>query len=81
METIKFNPAVVLSSKNKYQKLVKICNLFTSKVEFEAGRSFFDIKVDTDFIERLTFNENGFLHISGEDESQAAFLIKECISC
>ena len=80
MEIIKFNPVSVLASKNGHQKFVKVCNLFTSKVELVSGKSLFDVKADTTLIERLNFNESGTLRISGDDESQAASLIKKCIS-
>ena len=77
MKTIKIDSSVV---KSKYQKFRKVCNLFDSKMEVHANDDLFDVKANPNLVESLKFDQRISLRITGEDESHAALLIKECIA-
>lgn len=77
MKTITIDSGVV---KNKYQKFLKVCNLFDSKMEVQANDNVFDVKTNANLIESIKFDQKLSLRITGEDETHAALLIKECIA-
>ena len=79
MKTIEINPNTVFDSKYACHKIVKVCNLFVSKVEFTAGNNVVDMKSSAEAVERLKFDGKAALNICGEDEKHAELMIKECI--
>ena len=81
METITINSSVANNLKLRYHKFMKICCLFDSRMELEADNSFYEIGPDTQLKDRFSFSPPFSLRISGEDESQAAALIKKCLGC
>ena len=81
METITLSSNTAHNLKNRYQKFLKVCSLFNSKMEFVANQNFFDVKSDSGALETLGVSDKLSLHITGEDECQAALLIRSCIDC
>ena len=81
MKTITISSNAALNIKNRHQKFMKVCNLFNSRMEFEADNNVVDIKSNGGLIKSMTFDETTSLRITGDDETQAAVLIKECIGC
>ena len=81
MKTITISSGAALNIKNRYQKFMKVCNLFDSKMEFEANNNVIDIKSGSGLIKSMNFDEKVSLRITGDDETQAAVFIKECIGC
>lgn len=81
METITLSSSTAHNLKNRYHKFLKVCGLFNSKMVFVTDQNFFDVTADAEVTEALSINQYIALNISGEDESQAAYLIKNCIGC
>ena len=81
MKTITISTSTAHNLKNRYHKFLKVCDLFNSKMQFEAGNHYFDLRTHSEIIESLSGSEKLALHITGEDEGQAALLIKSCIDC
>ena len=79
MKILTINPDTAFNIKSRYHKFMKICDLFDSKVVFEANNNVIDIHSGTGLMSSVRQNENVTLRITGNDESQAALLIKECI--
>ncbi len=80
METITINTANAHNLKNRYHKFLKVCSLFNSRMEFEADKHLYDARSDSDLIRSFDQKKKLALHISGNDERQAAHLIKQCIN-
>ncbi|WP_034879101.1 HPr family phosphocarrier protein [Endozoicomonas montiporae] len=79
MKTITINPGTARNITSRYHKLMKVCSLFDSKVMFEANNNVVDIQSGRKLISTMKMDENVTLRISGDDESQAVILIRECI--
>lgn len=79
MKTLTINSGTALNIKSRYHKFMKVCDLFDSKVVFEANNNVIDIHSASGLMGSIRQDENVTLRITGNDESQAAILIKECI--